>query len=477
MRSCRRLLLLVTTAAGLFLLHACNTAYRAPDLAGLYNRAAQDHSPDRNPIIVIPGLTGSSLVDSSSGRIVWGAFSGDYARPGRPEDARLVALPMREGAALSELRDEVEPNGVLDRVKVRFLGIPISVKAYVEILAALGAGGYRDESLGLAEVVDYGDEHYTCFQFDYDWRRDNVENARRLHEFIVEKRAYVREQTRLRFGVDREDIRFDLVAHSMGGMLVRYFLRYGAADLPEDGSLPPVTWAGARDVDRVVLIGPPNAGSVGALLQLVNGRKIGFTLPTYPAAILGTYPSAYQLLQRSRHGTVLEGGDPERPVDLFSPEEWERFGWGLASPTQEKVLATLLPDVASSAERRRVALDHQRKALRRAKAFTAALDQPATPPPGFELSLVAGDSVRTPRAVAVDPSTGKLTVVAWGPGDGRVLRTSALLDERHGEDWSSTLDSPIVWDHVMFLFAGHLGITKEPAFTDNVLYWLLEAPR
>jgi hypothetical protein len=29
----------------------------------------------------------------------------------------------------------------------------------------------------------------------------------------------------------------------------------------------------------------------------------------------------------------------------------------------------------------------------------------------------------------------------------------------------------------MFLFSDHLGLTKDPAFTDNVLYLLLEDPR
>ncbi len=29
--------------------------------------------------------------------------------------------------------------------------------------------------------TDYGDGHFTCFQFDYDWRRDNVEDAKRLN--------------------------------------------------------------------------------------------------------------------------------------------------------------------------------------------------------------------------------------------------------------------------------------------------------
>jgi hypothetical protein len=85
----------------------------------------------------------------------------------------------------------------------------------VQILAALGAGGYQDESLGLAGAVDYGSDHYTCFQFDYDWRRDNVENARRFARFVEEKRAYVQAENRRRFG-DAGELRFDVVAHSMG---------------------------------------------------------------------------------------------------------------------------------------------------------------------------------------------------------------------------------------------------------------------
>ena len=50
---------------------------------------------------------------------------------------------------------------------------------------------------------------------------------------------------------------------------------YGAADLPEDGSLPELTWAGARDIGRVVFIAPPNSGSVLSFENLVNGKQLG----------------------------------------------------------------------------------------------------------------------------------------------------------------------------------------------------------
>jgi hypothetical protein len=72
-----------------------------------------------------------------------------------------------------------------------------------------------------------------------------------------------------------------------------------------------------------------------------------------------------------------------------------------------------------------------------------------------------------------------LTVTAWQPGDGRVSRPSALMDERYsvGVKWTPRLVSPIAWSNVNFLFADHLGLTRDPGFTDNILFLLLESPR
>jgi len=447
---------------------------KGPDLAEIYDRAAQNQHVERNPIIVIPGIMGSKLVDQG-GRVVWGTFGGKSANPHRPEGARLVALPMREGARLRELTDEVRPNGVLDRVRVKFLGLPFHLGAYFHILGMLGAGGYRDEELGLAGAVDYGDNHFTCFQFAYDWRRDLSETAADLARFIEEKRAYVRAEREKRYGVSDRQIKFDIVAHSMGGLLTRYYLRYGGEPLPEDGSVPRVTWAGTANVERVVLIGPPNAGSFAALRNLVQGVKLGPTLPRYEPAIVGTMPSAYQILPRGRHGAVVDAAQPDqRYEDTYDPELWEKFGWGLASPDQDRVLQWLLPDVPDAAGRRRVALEHLRKSLARARQFAAAIDTPARPPAGVSLYLVVGDAIPTPAVVAVDGESGTLKVIEKRAGDGSVLRSSALMDERLSGEWSPRLVSPAHWSHVTFMFRGHLDMTKDPAFTDNVLFILLE---
>lgn len=465
--------------AGALLAVGCSaTLSPAPDLGGLYNRAAQAGDARRNPVIVIPGVLGSKLEDPESGRVVWGAFAGTYANPERPDGARLVALPMALGEALRELRDRVQPAGALDRVRVSLFGLPLEQHAYLYILRALGVGGYRDESLGRMGQIDYGPGHFTCFQFAYDWRRDNAENARRLHEFILEKRAYVAQELEKRHGIKNADVKFDIIAHSMGGLLTRYYLQYGTAELPDDGSMPPLTWEGARHVERAVLVGTPNARSVQALVQLVEGAQLSVILPRYQPAVLGTMPSIYQLLPRTRHAAAVEGAAPGRPADLFDPAVWERFGWGLAAPDQDRVLEWLLPDVKDPAARRRIALDHLRKSLARAKQFHAALDAPATPPRGLRLHLFAGDAKPTPAVVAVDGATGKLAVRDHGPGDGTVLRSSAILDERVGDrDWTRSVRSPIAWDDITFVFSDHLAMTRDPAFTDNILFRLLESPR
>jgi lecithin:cholesterol acyltransferase len=456
----------------------CAQRPRTPDLALTYNRAAGHHGPERNPIIAIPGILGTKLVTRQSLRVVWGAFDRGFADPANPEDARLIALPIHSEPVSGPRADEVEPAGVLDRVRVSLLGIPVDILTYAQILATLGAGGYRDESLGLAGAVDYGRDHFTCFQFGYDWRRDNVESARRFARFVREKQAGVRAEYRKRYGIDTPDLKFDVAAHSMGGLMVRYFLMYGEQDLPEDGSLPELTWEGARYLERVILIGTPNAGAPQALLDLINGRDIGPTLPYYRPALMGTFPSTYQLLPRSRHHAVVWDGDRDRPVeDLLDPKLWERLGWGLAAQKEAAELAVLLPRTEDAQARRKAALDLQRRALLRARQFQAALDRPATPPPGLELFLVAGDGQPTPKTISVDSHTGALRVLEQGDGDGTVTRASALMDERQGATWRPFVQTPIPFRHVMFLPAEHLGVTQDPTFRDNVLYWLLEEPR
>ena len=227
-----------------------------------------------------------------------------------------------------------------------------------------------------------------------------------------------------------EDIRFDIAAHSMAGLIIRYYLRYGPVDLPEDGSLPTLTWEGTNYIDKVVLIGTPNAGSVESLNTLVNGAKFLPFFPKYEPAILNTMPGLFQLLPRNRHLAIVEEGNREKAVNIFDVNVWDKYRWGILNPDQKEILRTFLPEVENDAERFRIAREHLEKSLKRANDFNRALDAPVVPPDSLRLKLIAGDAVPTDAVMEVDSDSGELRVIEKQPGDGIVLRSSALLDER-----------------------------------------------
>lgn len=459
----------------------CAALARPPmaDLRVLYNRSARYHRPDRNPIIVIPGLLGSRLRDPNSGKIIWGAFDNEAANPANAMGARALATPLEADGPFTDPTKGAKVDGVLDRVRVSLAGVPFELGQYAQILSTLGAGGYRDESLGLSGV-DYGGDHFTCFQFAYDWRLDNSQNAAALKQFMDLKRRYVAEKYAEKFNIDMrpEEIKFDVVAHSMGALLLRYFMRYGEQQ-PIGINPPQLNWAGAQYFDRAVLVAPPNAGTALTLLYLTQGRDFGRPiLPFYPPAILGTYASIYQLLPRPRHQPVFWNGDHSAPLEnLFDPVIWRRYQWGLAAPDQDSIRAKLLPNVSGAEDRLSIATEVQERLLRSARIFTASLDVPAGPTPGVQAMLVAGDAQQTPQALSMDENSGVLSVMDSGPGDGTLLRSSALLDERSEADWTPDLQSPLRFNTSLLLPLNHIGLTRSPIFSDNVLYWLLENAR
>ena len=91
--------------------------------------------------------------------------------------------------------------------------------------------------------------------------------------------------------------------------------------------------------------------------------------------------------------------------------------------------------------------------------------------------VVAGLMMGCTASLAPAPDLGGLAIREQGPGDGTVLRTSAVLDERVGQAWTPGLVSPIAWSSVTFLFSDHLALTQDLGFTDNLLFRLLDSPR
>jgi pimeloyl-ACP methyl ester carboxylesterase len=432
-------------------------------------KAFQYEGIERHPVIVIPGIFGSELTDPETKTIVWGQFTGKETVVNfSAEQLRLLSLPMEEGKDLQDLQDSVIPSGVLEVVKVRLLGLPLHVNAYKDMIDALQLGGYY----GGNTKQGVGRKYDSSFTFAYDWRRDLVGTSKQLHAFIQEKKKYLQKRYEEVYGVKDYDVKFDIVAHSMGGLIARYYLLYGDADLPADGSAPEVTWKGARNIRKSVIVGTPNAGYLDAFTELVNGMVFAPGVPRIESAIEGTWTTLYEMMPFPGLGMVVDekGGK----LDLYDPALWIRMKWGLADPRQEKELAKLLPRVASPDKRREIALDHLKKSLNRAKRFAVAVSVDKVPPAGLGLHLFVGESIPTNARASVEEKTGKVKIVKQMPGDGKVAAASAIFaNTADGKEGEPIVGSRIHWDSVTFLFAAHMGITRNPVFISNMLYILL----
>lgn len=464
--------------AGMLALGGCGAVPERPDIAELYAFTHAIPPNERRPIVTIPGMAGSRLRVGRDGPFIWGGPRRLSADPDEPAGAQLLALPIATSdAPLRTLRDEIRPDGVLRSAHISMLGASMEEQVYEGLIDSLNAGGYAF-SRSVEEERGRRGRNAGSFEFPYDWRRDIVESAGALDRFVERKADQVARMRRQLYGasVSPEEVRFDFVAHSMGALVLRYWLMYGGRNLPDDGPVPPPDWAGARRAACAIFIAPPFLGSILAFTTLLEGRRLGPLQPWHPPAILGTFPAIYQLMPRDRHDRVRLGGDEGRsPGSIYQSSTWAANRWGLLDPAEEERLAILMPG-SDCATRRRRAAAHLHRVLGRARRFHEAIDQPGEPPDA-DLFLVVGTGLETPAGVVLDAKSRKPARSNFEEGDGVVLRASALSDERQGGHSRTSPRRPVRYRTTLLLPGEHVRITSDPVFTDNLLYWLLDAPR
>src|SRR5215211_5763463 len=217
-----------------------------PDLAHIFRPARE--MTGKAPVIVVPGMLGSRLVNRRTGAKVW-----PRAHPKEDE----LSLPTSPD--LKQNRDDVVAADVVETAK---LGFPIpEIKVYEELTETLAThAGYRRGDIDDPPPGGHQDIFYL---FPYDWRRDNVETAQLLAEKI----------SRLKQKLGRPDLRFNLIAHSMGGLVARYYMMYGGEDVLGRAGAK-VTWAGATGINKLVLVGVPNEGTMESVRALVEGFPV-----------------------------------------------------------------------------------------------------------------------------------------------------------------------------------------------------------
>lgn len=443
----------VALAALLMLIGACGAM--RPDLARLY--APRGAVVSQPPVIVIPGILGSRLRDPDSGALVW------------PGSARNLLFGDQSQLALHFDPDtlEVRPDRlVADGLFEQALGQDY----YGEILRTLERdGGFVRAQAGAGCARTQRRYHV----FAYDWRQDNVLTARKLDALI--------EQIRRDCGDPA--LRVDIVAHSMGGLVTRYFLRYGDRDVLDDNALQP-TLAGSRKVRRAILLGTPNLGSVGSLQGFLEGRRIGFN--KVPPDVLASMPSVYQLFPHPLNLWLVKPDGEELLRDLFDVSLWRRFQWSIFDARVRERLAARGVDPTEQAAFER----YFEKRLERARRFVWSLSR-AAPPMDTQLILFGGDCLPTPARVLVEDVEGEsilrldpdavrdrrpgvdYAALMLEPGDGVVTKASLLARDnldpaapRHRH-----VDFPIAG--AFFLCAEHGMLTGNLSFQDNLLHALL----
>ena len=296
---------------------------------------ALPRAADPPMVVFVPGILGSQLLrpDGTEAWLNLGNTLGHHD----------LSLPRKLPFARS--RDDLHPGFLVgtDTVLPRAFGFT----EYADVLDLLDSAGYEP---GVGPGLRYA-------VYTYDWRRDLVESARGL---ALRLEGLARE-------MGDPAARFHVVGHSMGGLVARYYLRYGGAE-PSDRRARDLGRRAAR-LASVVLAATPNAGSIPALGAILSGERVGLSYTTLAASVVSRMPSCYQLLPPAGTRPARRPArQAARPTTCTTPTTWERFGWGPFAPASDDRLASERAFLVA--------------ALERARSFHAALArEPATPCP------------------------------------------------------------------------------------------------
>jgi hypothetical protein len=255
-------------------------------------------------VILVPGATGSELVDAATGELLWG--SGRALLWPRDRGYRL-ALPLT-GA---EEAMAVAP-AVVEQLRLAVVRRGI----YGPFLEHFEALGYRRGDLSAPDGAA------TLFAFPYDWRQSNARSAQQLVEAL----------SRLQTARGGGPLRVALVCQSNAASICRWVAKYGEASPAEAetgvGGLP----AGIF-VSRLVLVGASNGGAIRVLRELDRGRRyVPWVGRRFSPEVLFTFPALYEDLPHDPDAALVEVDGEPVGADLYDAATWQRYGWSAFAP-------------------------------------------------------------------------------------------------------------------------------------------------
>lgn len=430
-----------------------------PDLKRLYEVSVSERF--QNPVVVIHGVFGAKIRTIKDRKEIWPGNTSSLLFSSY-EDLALDIDP----ATLETRTGRTEAYALFDRVGGH--------DYYGKIVKTLHeAGRYESAITGKPQAATA----HAYYVFVYDWRREIPGNAAKLDAFI--------EQIRRDYNMPK--LKVDIVAHSMGALLTRYFIRYGTRDVLDSDTFRPDN-AGADKVRKVVLIGAPNMGSVSGLQYFLTGYKLGFG--SIPTEVMATMPGSYELLPHPARDWMITPEGVKADVKLYDIRTWKRFKWSVFDPDARARIRHRFQSPADAAQYLHVLESFFAKHLERARRFHMAMSVPLKNSP-VRYIVFGGDCELTPARCLIERVRGKVVIrlhpknirnrvrgvnyrkLMLEPGDGRVTKPSLLARNSLDPSMPGSNRDAFPLAYSLFLCETHAELTGNISFQDNLLNILL----
>lgn len=319
------------------------------------------------PVIVVPGITATALLDRYPGdaETIWSLLSKDYERTAlHPDDLRYE----------QQQPSQVTPGEVF--------GVPYD--GFV--------GDLRHD------LTPARDRPRPVFLFPYDWRQPLERSVERLADFVeaVIARTVLLRHYQRGHGYTRATGRVDLVGHSMGGLLIAGYLASRGRE---------------HRARKVVTLGTPFGGSFEAVIKVITGTaELGGKAPSSRERETARLtPALYHLVPTE--GIHVQGD--RLPDTLFDAALWQR---GVIESIAEHLRLNGLSPARAKAERLGQATILLQGMLDQARSFRAKID--ALEPAGLGMDdadwlSIVGIGERTRVALRIDDRGGDADEGPW----------------------------------------------------------------
>jgi pimeloyl-ACP methyl ester carboxylesterase len=292
----------------------------------------------------------------------------------------------------------------------------------------------------------------SLFVVYYDWRRDLAESACVLAQRVA--------RIRMLTGTPR----VYLVGHSLGGVVARYYLRYGGRDAVGDRDCPlgngeirtAINAPGGDGTARLVALGAPHQGTAQAFRALIQDFNLFGVVSLGLRRAVFTMPLAWELLPfADPDGRVplLVDQNGEERVSLYDARTWIGREWlvgDATDPGRRRFVETMLAR-AATLHRRMAERNPAEEAVPRLVVGAGCRPTPAR-------AIVADGKLEfLSRTQSDNPFFARATV----PGDGIVSLESAL-----GVPPAPTLTP-------MTVCSAHSAYVDDPSMTSRIAQFLL----